>query len=275
VQNIATLTHRYTFNSDASDSVGTANGTLLGDANVSGGSLVLDGTPGTYVELPPGLLEGYPAVTVDAWVTFNTAQAWARLWYFGDDRANEFYIAPSVGGGAHRLSTGITFGGITLDRSPQFENQTLHVTGLFGNGNLQIYTNGVLEAANNANSGRVDEVGNWFSWIGRSPYADPYVNANLDEFRIYRGRLAPDEIQAAHILGPNQLPTTSASVTVSRSAGNVTLSWPVAAAGFSVQSKPTIIGPWTTLTNAPNLVGNNWQVTVSTSNTAQFFRLWR
>jgi hypothetical protein len=275
VQNIATLTHRYTFNSDASDSVGTANGTLQGDANVSGGSLVLDGNPGTYLELPPGLLEGYPAVTVDAWVTFNTAQTWARLWYFGDDRANEFYIAPAIGGGAHRLSTGITFGGNTFDRTPQFENQTLHVTGVFGNGNLQIYTNGVLEAADNANSGRTDEVGNWFSWIGRSPYADPYVNANVDEFRIYRGRLAPDEIQAADILGPNQLPTTSVSVTVSRAAGNVTLSWPVAAGGFSVQSKPTIIGPWTTLPNAPTLVGNSWQVTVPASNSAQFFRLWR
>ena len=96
VENIATLTHRYTFNSDTSDSVGTANGTLQGGANVSGGSLVLDGNPGSYVELPPGLLQGYPAVTVDTWVTFNTAQTWARLWYFGDDRADEFYIAPSV-----------------------------------------------------------------------------------------------------------------------------------------------------------------------------------
>jgi hypothetical protein len=275
VENIATLTHRYSFNTDANDSVGTANGTLLGDANVTGGSLVLDGNPGTYLELPPGLLEGYPAVTVDAWVTFNTAQTWARLWYFGDDRANEFYIAPAIGGGAHRLSTGITFGGNTFDRTPQFENQTLHVTGVFGNGNLQIYTNGVLEAADNANSGRVDEVGNWFSWIGRSPYADPYVNANVDEFRIYRGRLAADEILAADVLGPNQLPTTTVTVTFAHSGNNVVLSWPVAAAGFSVLSKSSLTGSWTALTNAPTLVGNNWQVTVPTSSSAQFFRLWR
>jgi hypothetical protein len=277
VRNIATLTHRYTFNSDANDSAGTANGILHGDANVSGGSLVLDGTTQTYLELPPGLIEGYPAVTVDAWVTFNTAQTWARLWYFGDDRANEFYIAPSVNNGdAHWISTGITFGGNTLTRSPRFENQTLHVTGIFGNGNFEIYTNGILEAADGANSGRVDEVGSWFSWIGQSPYPpDPWLNANIDEFRVYRGRLAPDEIQATDILGPNQLPTTNVTVTVSRSAGNVTLSWPVGAAGFSVQSKPTLIGLWTTLTNAPALVGSNWRVIVPTSNTAQFFRLWR
>ncbi len=277
VQNIATLTHRYTFNADANDSVGTANGTLQGDATVSGGSLMLDGTPGTYLELPPGLIEGYPAVTVDAWVTFNTAQTWARLWYFGDDRADEFYIAPSVlSGSAHWISTGITFGGNTLVMSPRFENQTVHVTGIFGNGNLQIYTNGVLEAADNANSGRIDDVGNWFSWIGRSPYADPYLNANVDEFRLYRGRLAPDEILAADVLGPNQLPTTSVSATVSRSGNSVVLSWPVAAAGFSVLTRPSLTsGSWSALTNAPTLVGSNWQVTVPTSGSAQFFRLWR
>jgi hypothetical protein len=277
VQNIARLTHRYTFNTDANDSVGTANGNLLGNANVSGGSLVLDGSPGTYVELPPGLIDGYQAATIDAWVTFNAAQTWSRLWYFGDDRADEFYIAPSVNGGtAHWISTGLTFGANTLTVAPQFENETLHVTGIFGNGNLEIYTNGILEAADGAITARLDEVGNWFSWIGRSPYPpDPYLSANVDEFRVYRGRLAPDEIRAADVLGPNQLPTTNVSVTVSRSAGNVTLSWPVAAAGFSVQSKPTLIGSWSTLTNAPTLVGNNWQMTVPTGNTAQFFRLWR
>jgi hypothetical protein len=278
VENIATLTHRYTFNSDTSDSVGTANGTLQGGANVSGGSLVLDGNPGSYVELPPGLLQGYPAVTVDTWVTFNTAQTWARLWYFGDDRADEFYIAPSVlGGSAHWISTGFPFGANTLTTSPRFENQTLHVTGVFGNGTLEIYTNGVLEASDHNLLGRVDEVGNWFSWIGRSPYPpDPYVNANIDEFRIYRGRLAPDEILATDVLGPNQLPTTTATVTVSRSGNNVVLSWPVAAAGFSVLSRPTITNSnWTVLTNAPTLVGNNWQVIVPTSSSAQFFRLWR
>jgi hypothetical protein len=146
---------------------------------------------------------------------------------------------------------------------------------VFGNGTLEIYTNGVLEASDHNLTGRVDEVGNWFSWIGRSPYADPYLSANVDEFRIYRGRLAPDEILAADVLGPNQLPTTIATATVAHSANSVTLSWPVAAAGFSVLAKPTLTSTWTTVTNAPTLVGNNWQVIIPTSNSAQFFRLWR
>lgn len=276
VQNIGSLTHRYSFTSDTSDSVGAANGTLQGTATVSGGSLILDGNPGSYVELPPGLLGGYDAATIDTWVTFNTAQTWARLWYFGDDRADEFYVAPSVnGGGAHRFSTGITFGGPNVDTSPRWENQALHVTALFGNGQFEIYTNGVAETALSGITGRLSEVGNWFSWIGRSPYNDPYVNANIDEFRIYRGRLAPDEIRALDSIGPNALPTTNPSLSVSVSGGNITLSWPVAAAGFSVQAKPTINGSWTTLTNQPVLANSKWQVTLPASGNAQFFRLWR
>ena len=278
VQNVGTLTHRYSFASDASDSVGSANGNLLGTASVSGGQLVLDGTPGSYVELPPGMIEGYGAVTVDAWVTFNTAQTWARLWYFGDDRADEFYVSPSFGGGgaSHVLSTGLTFGAQTLSVSPRWENQTLHVTGVFGNGSIELYTNGVPEAKANNVTGRLSEVGNWFSWIGRSPYNDPYMNMSVDEFRVYRGRLSPDEIQAADVIGPNQLLTTNATLTVNQSGGNVTLSWPVAAAGFSVQSRAALgSGNWTTLTNAPSLSGNNWQVTLPETGTAQFFRLWR
>jgi hypothetical protein len=276
VQNIATLTHRYSFTNDTSDSVGHADGTLQGSASVSGGNLALDGNPGSYVELPPGLLEGYDAATIDTWVTFNAAQTWARLWFFGDDRADEFYIAPSVnGGGAHRFSTGITFGGPNVDTSPRWENQTLHITGIFGNGQFEIYTNGMAETALSGLTGRLAEVGNWFSWIGRSPYNDPFVNANIDEFRIYRGRLAPDEIQALDVIGPNALPISNPSLSVSAGSGNVTLKWPVAAAGFSVQGKPTINGNWTTLTNQPVLSNNQWQVTLPTSGSAQFFRLWR
>jgi hypothetical protein len=97
----------------------------------------------------------------------------------------------------------------------------------------------------------------------------------VDEFRIYRGRLAPDEIQASDVIGPNQLLSTNPSIAVSRGAGNITLSWPVAAGGFALQAEPALTGPWTTLTNAPALVGSTWQVTVPTSGSAQFFRLRR
>jgi hypothetical protein len=42
--NAAELLHRYNFDTSADDSVGTANGTLLNGAAVSGGALVTNGT---------------------------------------------------------------------------------------------------------------------------------------------------------------------------------------------------------------------------------------
>lgn len=278
VQNVGELAHRYSFASDANDSVGSANGTLQGNATVASDALVLDGSGGTYVELPPGLLEGYNAVTIDSWVTFNSSPSWIRLWYFGDDRANEFYLSPSFNDATvHSLQTGFPVNGGSRTLAPIWENQMLHITCVYGNGFIGIYTNGVLESSSSSNLGRMDEIGNSFSWIGRSPYpADPYMNCSVDEFRIYRGGLAPDEIKALNVLGPNELLTTVAPVTATVDGANTILSWPVAAAGFSVQSSTALgSGNWVTLTNAPTLVGNNWQVTIPNSSSAQFFRLWR
>ena len=65
------LQHEYSFYNttngapSAVDLVGTNNGTLVGDANISGGQLVLDGT--AYVSLQPGIITNDAAVTVEAW----------------------------------------------------------------------------------------------------------------------------------------------------------------------------------------------------------------
>ena len=40
--------------------------------------------------------------------------------------------------------------------------------------------------------------------IGHSPFNDPGINGSVDEFRIYQGRLAPDEILASDVLGPTR-----------------------------------------------------------------------
>src|ERR1017187_2085133 len=67
-----TLTHRYSLTTDASDSVGTANGTVAGGATFNGsGGLVLNGTSG-YVSLPPGLVSNLTAVTIETWASFGT-----------------------------------------------------------------------------------------------------------------------------------------------------------------------------------------------------------
>jgi hypothetical protein len=277
VENKAQLTHRYSFTTDASDSIGGANGTNNGDANETGGQLVLDGTGGTYVSLPPNLLNGYNAVTIDAWTTLNAGSDWGRLFFFGDYEANEFYVCPDSNGGAHRISSGVYYGA-TFDDPPPFTNQPVHLTTVYGDGDLELYSNGVpVRLANNV-YGPLSQVGQSLAWIGQSPYpSDPYMNCTVDEFRIYKGRLSPEEIAASDILGPNQLLTTSAAMKINQGAQTSTLTWPVAAAGFSLQSSSNVAsGPWVTLTNAPTLLVNNtWEIALPVSGSQKFYRLWR
>src|SRR5438477_9080348 len=79
----ADLKHRYSFNEAsgtvAKDSVGGADGTLLGGASLSGGKVTLDGNDG-YVDLPNGIISKLTDATFEAWVTFSgEGGAWQRV----------------------------------------------------------------------------------------------------------------------------------------------------------------------------------------------------
>jgi PEP-CTERM motif len=87
----AGLTHRYTFTTDASDSVGGANGTLQGIATVSGGQLQLNNPPfspssfaGGYLSLPVSILPTSGSVTIEQWFTFTGSGFFTEAYTFSD-----------------------------------------------------------------------------------------------------------------------------------------------------------------------------------------------
>lgn len=281
VHNEAVLTHRYSFTTDASDSVGGANGTLQGAATISGGELNLTGNTGDYLELPAGLLQGYNAVTVDAWVNLNGANNWARLWEFNDgsggNTQNELYFAPGWNPDpptANFYSAGFPWGNSVQTAGP-LQNESVHITCEYGDGWLRAYTNAVLMASIGGVVAPAGSAGTNYSSIGYSPYGDPGVNGSVDEFRIYNGILSPEEIQASDLLGPNTALSTTATLRASRSGGNTVLSWPLASAGFALQTTTNILSTWTTLTNAPSVSGNNWQLALPVAGNSAFYRLVR
>ena len=101
----AALVNRYTFDSNANDSVGTANGTVVGNsASFVGGQIVLDNSSntgsgafndgqipaaGAYVDFPNFTFSSaaragtYGAVSVELWVTMKTNRDWAALFAAG------------------------------------------------------------------------------------------------------------------------------------------------------------------------------------------------
>ena len=282
VRNKAVLAHRYNFNADASDSVGGADGTLQGGASVSGGQLQLTGNNADYLQLPSGMLQNYSAVTVDTWANLGPAQNWARLWEFtdvGPATQNEFYFAPGWNPNpptANFYNAGFPWGGNTQVTGP-LGSQLVHITCEYGNGWMAIYTNGVFESGVTNLVAPASSAGQISASIGHSPFNDPGINGSIDEFRIYNGLLSADEIVASDLLGPNQTLSTTAALSVVQSSGNLTLNWPLANAGFSVQMSSNISSStWITLTNVPSLTSSNtWQISVPVSSGQQFFRLWR
>lgn len=101
----AALVHRYTFDGNANDSVGTANGVVMGNtASFVGGQIVLDNPTGTgsnafnngatpdsgsYVDFPnftfskAAAAGQYGAVSVELWVTMDTNRDWSALFSAG------------------------------------------------------------------------------------------------------------------------------------------------------------------------------------------------
>jgi hypothetical protein len=100
-----TLLHRYSFVSDATDSVGGANGTIVapgaGSPVTINNGLTLPGGGGPgysgYVTLPGGILTNTTSLTVECWVTQNNGNTWGQIWNFNNSQSQNFGLIPSPG----------------------------------------------------------------------------------------------------------------------------------------------------------------------------------
>ncbi|HEX9046735.1 MAG TPA: LamG-like jellyroll fold domain-containing protein, partial [Verrucomicrobiae bacterium] len=292
---LPTLIHRYSFNettgSVAHDAVGSADGTLHGTASFDGnGQVVLDGSSGAYVSLPANLLAGLSNVTIDAWVSFSVPNNNVHLFSMGDgdgDGSGGNYLRYNLydtghgHGGTNFFETLISWGGNLLhggDVLPM--NNPVHVTLIYdpANGVKTIYINGELSSAYNGSLAALDSYPENVFYLGRSPWdSDPYLNGSINEFRIYSGVLQPADISASETVGANVLLTTNASINISQGSSSLTMNWPVAASGFTLQCSSSLgaNAVWTTVTNAMTIMGASNQLTMPLTNTAMYFRLRR
>jgi alpha-L-arabinofuranosidase len=282
------LAHRYSFSetggSTTADSIGgTAwDGALPSGGSFGGGKLALAASSSQFVQFPAGILSNYTMVTLDSWVTFPT-QLPVNCFYFGfgstsgSTGINYLFCAPRAG----RIAiTGTDWNGeqnATGAGDLSFRTN-LHLTAVFNPpaGQLAFYTNGVLAGINNAVTVPLSSVNDVYCYLAKSLYSgDPYPDMILDEFRIYSGALQSDEIAASQVLGPDEvLSVASPVLSASGAAGNLTLSWPLASAGWSVVTTTNLAaGNWTTVATAPQIVGNEWRLSVPFSGGEQFFRL--
>ena len=305
----ATLVHRYSFQDQAGssqfvDSVGGPawNGSLYGDATLTGSSLSLDGTSGTYALLPSGITGDYSQITVEFWADIGNNPPYTRVFAFGDQsgggqETSGVDYSPYENGGYQNLNflnnNGDT--NVYANNNVALTNTSNdHVTVVVDSVNGVMYyyngTNVVCQFHDNNNpigttmlassSGvpmSMSDIDDVYNTIGASLFGvDPFLAGTIHEFRIYQGVLSPQAVALNDAVGPANYIQLSAAPVISASVGggNITLSWPAGDVNFAVQSRPSVAGgSWTTLTNVPVLVGTNWQTSLPDSGTAKFYQL--
>lgn len=224
---LAQPAHRYTFDGEGTlvaDTVGGADGEILGGASLDGsGVLALDGVD-DYVDLPAGLLTGLRDVTVMAWVAREGGGAYARIVDLGIGSAGEdpvegdgsvgrsyLVMTPSTGfevrGVAALASDSGAAGEVHIATEPQLEDKQFHQIALVFDGaaaTMALYLDGALlgSAPVGFPLSAIEDVNNW---LGRSQYdQDPYFWGRYEELRIYGEALAGCAVEAAWNAGPEQ-----------------------------------------------------------------------
>lgn len=191
---------RYTF--DGENALASENGkhelklnggaTITDEGNVRKG-LLLDGTDG-YALLPENILTD--KMTISAWVKINKFATWARVFDFGTDSTNNFFLSP-YSGGTTRIEMKTPSDVNSVDAPQETERDWVHYAVTYDSGTINYYRNGRLLYTKSNLSIKPSDIKNELNYIGKSHYdADAYLSAVVDDFRVYDKALTADEIGA-------------------------------------------------------------------------------
>ncbi len=219
-----------------------------------------------YATLPSGVAAGLTNFTAAVWVKATAVSAWARVFDFGTGTTNYMFLAPMAGaGGPLRFAINNGSGEQRIDAPAALTAGAWHHVALTLSGTTGIlYLDGVEAGRNSAMSLKPSSLGTTtLNYLGRSQFsADPYLNALLDDFRLYSRALAPGEIAALAAASPapslltgpaptaiNGVTTTLAGTAVSELADTLTAAWSkISGPGAVTFGNPA--SPATTLTFA-------------------------
>ena len=211
----AHLKHRYSFSGDANDSIGDAAGKLEGAALVKDGKLILDGSTGTYVDLPGGLLSGYKAATIEFWIITGQNGNYARVFDAGEISGHSgvqsiYFCVDHTATGDWRLKISVPDGKdqVVAIKGNLSGRKDLHIANVLDpvTGFMGIYVNGEL-VGSRTDLVSLAAVSPHYFFIGRSLYsADSYLNASMDEFRIYDSALSAEQVRNDYAAGPDRVP---------------------------------------------------------------------
>lgn len=236
-----TLVHRYSFNGNANDSVGGANGTLVGAptfTTASGDTSINLGT-GNYVSLPSNINLGLTNATVEAFVTGYPpgGSVFQPIIQFdnqppGGGSSSYFLLdAGRRDTAGNPIGLDITTSGVSAAQGLA-GNRGTDPTGLHqeavtfsgfttpgSTGTVTLYYDG-LQIGQGTETDTLDSLGpTGFDTIGGANVNFPnnFFMGSLTDVRIYSGALSGSQVAASFQAGPNAAPPAvpEASTTVS------------------------------------------------------------
>jgi hypothetical protein len=239
----ADLVHRYDFTTDASDSVGTANGTVVGTATISGGAAVTNGGNGAVdskwslgnarVELDPTAVSGiHGAFTVETW--FSCSTGWPKFdtlfaFHNGDEVNQSSYIVAAPVRAWDPWPSGVGFRGAGAPAPSGWDyvvygqwrdDNLLHQMALSYDGStFSLYEDGVLcnyagLPATAYAPGFDLSLLTYIGINGGSCYDDPVLTGSTYDFRIYNNGLSASQVASVYALGSDAANSDIAAVAV-------------------------------------------------------------
>ena len=260
------LVNRYSFTSDASDSVGSASGALMNGATIVDGQAYCDGID-DYVDLPADVIDinSFPAITLDLWSrqptidqSYSMTAALGGKWNSAYGR-DYVYIATTRGDEISRGAIANTPDQVSpwLDESyvsgPELNDNREHYYALTLDGTeISLYIDGELLDSASMNDDTIAGLSNDFAYLARSVYGqDDTVACLIDEFRIYNSALTARQIQQNYEWGPDKAPMSL--VEISESDGSTSILDPeMAQDSYTVRLVASPSAPVLVKVDAPN-----------------------
>ncbi len=223
----ATISHRYSFDTDTTDSVGGNTGVLNNGATVGGGALQLTGlgssTAGNHMgfttPIDIGGNFGASGVTIETWYTDNNTGTWGKLFQFGNNAVGQELAWTHTRGNGEQ--SGVDRDGARLLGEQIAPNVQHHlVISVSSDGNLKTWVDGVQKLTD-IDTNDLSNVNTTFEGIGATSWGDPGMNGTVDEFRIWSGELSAAEVAGNLAAGPNTIVPEPSGILLSIAAGGL------------------------------------------------------
>ena len=187
----------YTFENDAAqvpDMFG--NAACIYDSAKNSKVLRLDGTDGTYAEIPQGFFDGMDVMTVSFDILVNT-NAWNHF-AFTIGLNNQTYDFFRIRNNEVRNAITVNSWGAEAETKCETDCSTqtwMNIAIVFNGTQQKLYVNGTLASENSDTGLAISDLGtNLISYFGKSFYDDDYFNGSIDNFAVYDRVLSASEI---------------------------------------------------------------------------------